>query len=134
MWRVIGEGARVYRSGEFLKVITDLHGNILSADLNTLLVTGYSSGEIVGLNVRVLRPVSSTSSAYYDELWDTIRSGRVWSGVLGMRGKDGIDYWSKGTIYTIYDMDGDPVAYCSKRLLCTQREEEEHLAHIKSIS
>ena len=72
-------------------VITDVHGTIQYANPAFTALTGYSCAEAVGQNPRFLKS-GETPAALYEELWSTIRSGRVWHGELMNRRKNGTMY------------------------------------------
>ena len=69
-------------------VITDRHGTIVWVNHAFTTMTGYSKGEILGKNPRLLKSGEQPES-YYANLWSTISSGRVWQGEIVNRRKDG---------------------------------------------
>src|ERR1700677_1365708 len=72
-------------------VITDATGNVRYVNPAFTALTGYSSDESIGQNSRFLKS-GQHSEPFYEELWDTIRSGNVWNGELTNRRKDGTTY------------------------------------------
>ena len=58
-------------------VITDLDGTIEYVNPSFQALTGYTQAEAMGMNTRVLSSGLHTT-AFYRELWDTVRAGRVW--------------------------------------------------------
>ena len=62
-------------------VVTDAQGKIQFANPAFTAMTGYSSSEVVGQFPRVLKS-GLQPLAFYENLWATIRSGRVWEGNL----------------------------------------------------
>ena len=60
-------------------VITDIDGKIRYVNPAFTMMTGYSGEEAVGQYTRILKS-GRHSVAFYEELWNTIRSGRVWRG------------------------------------------------------
>ncbi len=83
-------------------VITDIAGNIEYANPKFSGNSGYSLDEVLGQNPRILRS-GEHSSEFYKNLWDTIKSGRVWRGEMHNRRKDGRLYWEDTTITPVYD-------------------------------
>jgi nitrogen fixation negative regulator NifL len=87
-------------------VITDRDGGILWVNRAFSRLTGYAAEEVVGQTPRVLKS-GRQDPAVYGELWDTIRSGRVWRGCLVNRRKDGSLYTEEMTITPVTTADGD---------------------------
>lgn len=73
-------------------VITDMRGNIEYVNPRFCQVTGYSSDEVRGRNPRILKS-GETSDDVYKSLWETITSGKEWSGELHNRKKSGELFW-----------------------------------------
>ncbi|GEM_PF-2989204 len=73
--------------------ITDTHGTILWANAAFGRLSGYDEQSVLGRNPRILKS-GKQGYRYYDRLWRTISSGRVWSG-------ETIDRDSQGELYTI---------------------------------
>jgi PAS domain S-box-containing protein len=86
-------------------VITDLEGNIEYVNPKFCAITGYTSAEVLGKNPRILKS-GHTSDEEYRELWQTITSGREWSGELLNKAKDGSTFWERAVITSIKDKAG----------------------------
>ena len=69
-------------------VITDVNGNIEFVNPAFTAMTGYSRQEALGQNPRILKS-RRQSAEFYRNLWTTIRSGKIWSGEVTNRRKDG---------------------------------------------
>jgi len=87
-----------------MTLITDHNGNIEYANAEFTKVTGYTLSEVVGKNPRILKS-GLHDEAFYKNLWDTITSGRTWTGDLTNRMKDGRISWEKASIAPIRDLD-----------------------------
>jgi len=85
-------------------MITNRDGDIEYVNPRFSAVTGYSSEEVVGKNPHILSS-GEVSPAVYDELWNTIISGKVWTGELINRRKDGHKIWERSSIAPILDKD-----------------------------
>ncbi len=97
--------AAIEQTGESL-VITSPNGTIEYVNPAFEAITGYTRQEIAGRNPRILR------SGYHDDsvykvLWDTIHSGKRWTGRLVNRRKDGTSYTSEYAITPVKNSDGD---------------------------
>ena len=87
-------------------VITDREGVIEWANPAFTTLTGYSSEEAVGRNPRDLLRSGLHDSSFYKGLWDTVLDGRIWSGELTNRRKDGSLYAEEQTITPLKDEQG----------------------------
>jgi len=81
-------------------LITDLFGNIEFVNPRFSQVSGYAAEEVFGKNPRLFQG-GKTSPELYQNLWDTISSGRVWTGELYNKRKDGAAHWEHATISPI---------------------------------
>lgn len=90
-------------------VITDLDGAIQWVNPAFTELTGYSVEEVIGKNPRLLKSCVQ-DGAFYQDLWTTIRSGKVWHGEITNRRKDGTLYTEEMTI-TPVRADGREVTH-----------------------
>jgi diguanylate cyclase (GGDEF)-like protein/PAS domain S-box-containing protein len=88
-------------------VITDYEGTIVWVNRAFTTMTGYSKEEVLGKNPRVLKSGEQPES-YYDKLWSTISSGKVWKGEIVNRRKDGTTYTEEMTITPVTRDVGNP--------------------------
>jgi PAS domain S-box-containing protein len=91
-------------------VVTDLEGIIQYVNPAFAEVTGYSGEEAIGQNFRFLSS-SVQDQAFYQELWQTISSGRRWQGTMVNKRKDGELYTEQTTISPVFDAGGEIVSY-----------------------
>src|SRR5579863_4712318 len=105
-------------------VITDTDGKIQFVNPAFTVMTGYSSGEAVGRNPRILKS-GQQSAAFYEQLWTTIRSGRVWRGELVNRRKDGSFYTEEMQVAPVKDAQGATTGYIAIKHDVTERREAE---------
>jgi len=126
----------VVRESEFQLVTMDQHDIVSTTDITGKItnvnnrfcdISGYSRAELVGQNHRILKSGMHPSS-FYDELWKTISSGKVWHGTICNCKKDGGEYWVESTIVPFLDERGKPYKYVSARTDVTAlRQGEERL-------
>ena len=90
-------------------VITDTTGRIQYVNAAFTELTGYSSDEVVGQNLLLLKSEQNAPSTY-EQLWNTIRSCQVWHGELINRRKDGSTVESPATASPIKNTAGEVVA------------------------
>ena len=100
---------------------SDLRGNITFANDNFCKLSGYSKEELIGNPHSILRD-PSVSSEVFKDLWDTIKSNKIWRGSFANKGKNKI-YYVKATIAPITDVDGKIIEYISIREDITEQIE-----------
>jgi PAS domain S-box-containing protein len=104
-------------------VFADTRGTIQYVNSAFTAMTGYTAAEAVGQNPRILKS-GKHPAAVYRELWSALRSGRVWSGELTNRRKDGTFYQEEMRVTPVRDSNGEVVAYLAiKRDVTRQRAE-----------
>jgi len=101
--------------------ITDGDGNITYANQRFTDISGYTLDELVGQNHRLIKS-GVHPSAFYREMWGTIRAGKVWHGELANRKKSGDIYWVASTIVPWLDEQGRPYQYISIRTDITSQK------------
>lgn len=87
-------------------VITDSQGQIEWVNPAFTALTGYTFEEVRGKNPKILKS-GRHPRAFFDELWTTIRSGKVWRGEMVNRRKDGSFYDEDQTITPVRDAAGE---------------------------
>ncbi|MCK9411552.1 MAG: PAS domain S-box protein [Prolixibacteraceae bacterium] len=102
-------------------IITDTIGNIEYANPKTVEITGYTFEELKGKNPSVFKS-GETSSSDYKELWETIKSGKQWSGIFHNRKKDGSLYWELARIAPIVDTNGKITNYLAIKEDITEKK------------
>lgn len=90
--------------------ITDDRANILYANPAFEALTGYSRAELAGRNESVLSD-QATPIEIYKELWSTITGGKIWTGRLVNRRKNGTTYLADLTVVPVFDAQGDITHY-----------------------
>lgn len=104
--------------------MTDASGRITYANARFCDVSGYSAGELIGSNHRIISSGEHTPE-FYADLWDTIVAGQAWHGEVCNRRKDGSLYWVDVTIFPFLDPDGLPYQYAAIRTDITERKRTE---------
>ena len=93
---------------------TDLRGVITYANPAFCAVAGYSEAELVGKNHNLVRHPDMPAAAFAD-LWQKLKQGQSWRGVVKNRCKDGRYYWVDAFVTPIYQ-DHKLVGYQSVRV------------------
>ncbi|MFW5891971.1 MAG: PAS domain-containing sensor histidine kinase [Bacteroidota bacterium] len=102
-------------------VITDLDGNILFVNPKFEETTGYKIKEAIGKNPRIMKS-GDQSADYYQNLWKTIKDGKVWKGDFKNKRKDGTFYWESATITPIKNKNGEVIEYLAIKEDITERK------------
>jgi PAS domain S-box-containing protein len=102
-------------------VITDTAGLIEYVNPKFTQVTGYTPDEAIGKNPRILKSGEMPSDAY-KEMWQTIQSGRTWSGEFHNRKKNGELYWELASISPVTDETGRITHYLAVKEDITGRK------------
>ena len=95
-------------------------------------ISGYTEEELIGKPQSIVRH-PDMSKQTFKELWDTIQSGKIWSGEIKNRAKDGTEYWTHSTIEPIFldnnkqEID-DIIAYSSIRIDITDKKRIEKIS------
>jgi two-component system, cell cycle sensor histidine kinase and response regulator CckA len=112
-------------------VITDRDGAIIWANAACAALTGYTPGELLGKNPRILKS-GREDETLYRNLWTTILNGQVWRGEIVNRRKDGSLYTEEMTITPLRDPQGSITSFVAIKQDITERkslEEQLRQAH-----
>ena len=82
--------------------ITDNQGVIKYVNKKFCEVSKYSEDELIGKTHRVIKS-SHQSNEFWKEMWETITAGKVWSGRIKNKAKDGTYYWVQSTFIPLFD-------------------------------
>ena len=81
---------------------TDLRGVITYANPAFCRIAGYHVDELVGHNHNLVRHPDMPKAAFAD-LWDRLKEGNPWRGMVKNRCKDGRYYWVDAYVTPIYE-------------------------------
>jgi aerotaxis receptor len=93
---------------------TDVKGVITHANQAFVDISGFELDELVGTSHNVVRHPDMPPAAFQN-LWDTLKTGRPWMGVVKNRCKDGDHYWVDAFVTPTYD-DAGVAGYESVRV------------------
>lgn len=105
-------------------VITDREGAIEYVNPAFCHSTGYTTEEALGENPRILRS-GQHDAAFYQGMWATIASGKLWTGEICNRKKDGRLYWEQASISQVADDKGETTHYLAVKEDITLKKESE---------
>jgi len=119
-------GMAVEQAGEAI-IITDAEGTIQYVNPAFERISGYGRSEVMGGNPRILKS-GKHDTDYYQTLWNTLRQGKVWTGTLINRKKDGMLFEEVAVISPVRDATGRIVNFVAvKRDVTHETEMEEQL-------
>ena len=113
----------------FLVSETYAKGVITFANDDFCKIAGYNLDELVGHPHNIVRHPDMPKAAF-KSLWDTVKSGNVWSGYVKNATKNGGYYWVYATVYPFETCDGSR-GYLSCRRKPSKDEIAEHDALYK---
>lgn len=93
---------------------TDLQGNITYANDLFCKLTGYAREELIGQPHSIVRH-PAVPKEVYKAMWDTIKAGDIWTGIIPNVGKGGGVYVVDTTVQALRDDAGNINAYISIR-------------------
>ncbi len=105
-------------------VITDFKGNVTWVNPAFTRMTGYSAPEILGQNTRFLKS-GQHHQAFYQDLWKTVLSGRIWHGEIVNRRKDGSLYFEEQTITPVTNAQGNITQFIAIKQDVSERKRAE---------
>ncbi len=92
---------------------TDLKGSITYINQDFLEISGFETDELIGQNHNMVRHPEMPPAAFQN-LWDTVKEGRSWMGIVKNRCKNGDHYWVDAYVTPIRE-NGQTVEYQSVR-------------------
>lgn len=114
--------------------ITDYDGTIEYINPKFTEWTGYTSDEAVGKNPSLIKS-GETPKEVYEDLWQTILSGKGWHGEIKDRRKNGELFWSSAFIAPVRDDDNRITHFVATHEDISKRKNAEqamHDAHLAS--
>jgi hypothetical protein len=101
-------------------VITDANGTIEYVNPKFTELTGYTKAEAIGQNPRMLKS-GKMPAAFYENLWRTIKTGKVWHGVFQNKKKSGELFSERATISPVMDKAGHITRFIAIKEDITER-------------
>ena len=104
----------------FLVSETDAKGNILFANNDFCKIAEYEIDELIGKPHSMVRHKDMPKKAF-KSLWETVKSGNIWTGYVKNATKNGGYYWLFATVYPFESCDGSN-GYISCRRKASTKE------------
>lgn len=106
-------------------VITDTNGRIEWANQAFSRLTGVNLSDAYGLTHSELVKSGKQDGAYYQSMWETIFTNKVWRGELVNRRKDGTLYDEEMTITPLVNEQGEITHFVAVKQEVTERKQME---------
>lgn len=110
----ITQNEQSFPDDSILLSTTDTRGIITHANAEFVRISGYRHDELVGSSHNLVRHPDMPPAVFKD-LWDTIKRGQSWIGMVKNRCKNGDHYWVDAFITPIH-RNGEIVEFQSVRL------------------
>jgi methyl-accepting chemotaxis protein len=104
---------RPFSDGAVIVTKTDTKGIITFANPDFVEISGFTAKELVGANHNIVRHPDMPPAAFED-LWDTVKTGKPWSGIVKNRCKNGDHYWVHANVAAMHE-NGRLAGYVSVR-------------------
>ena len=79
-------------------------------------LTGYTRSEALGRTPADLLRSDAHPASFFQEIWETTSSGKIWKGLMTSRRKDGSQFTADCTLSPVFDDHGDVTAFmCLRR-------------------
>ena len=101
--------------------ITDVNGIITYVNNKFCEETGYTKDDLIG-NTHKIHKHPEIRAEFYNDMWNTIKKGKVWQGSFKNLNKFGETYWVKSTIFPILNKDNEISEFMCIRFLTTEEE------------
>lgn len=109
-----------FSDSEQLVSITNLEGRITYANEAFCHIAGYTSAELVGQHHNIVRHRDMPKAAFSD-LWQKLKQGDAWRGMVKNRTKNGGFYWVDAYVTPLYE-NNKVVGYQSVRTCPTKSQ------------
>jgi len=109
----VSNNEQTFSDSDQLVSITDLNGRITYANDAFCEVAGYSIDELTGQHHNIVRHPSMPKAAFGD-LWEKLKRGDSWRGMVKNRCKNGDFYWVDAYVTPLYE-DNKVTGYQSVR-------------------
>jgi len=106
--------------GKYIVSKTDLKGSITYANDAFIEMSGFTYEELLGKNHNIVRHPDVPPQAFAD-LWENLKEGRPWRGIVKNRAKNGDHYWVDALVVPVRK-DNQTIGYMSVRTEATRQQ------------
>lgn len=101
---------------------TDLKGKLTFVNQDFIKISGFTEDELIGFNHNVVRHPDMPPEAF-EGLWNTVKGGKPWIGIVKNRCKNGDHYWVEAIVNPIRE-NGEIAGFISVRKKATRQQIE----------
>ncbi len=109
-----------FPKGRYIVSRTDLKGSITYANDTFIEISGFTREELIGKNHNLVRHPDMLPGAFA-WLWDTVKEGRPWRGIVKNRCKNGDYYWVDALVVPVLK-NNVTIGYMSVRTEPTRQQ------------
>ncbi len=110
--------------GDVIISQTDLSGKITYANRMFCDTSGYRANQLIGQPHNLIRHPDMPKAAF-EKMWQTIKSGQAWNGIIKNLRRDGLYYWVDTEILPLVDDDDNVTGYIAARKPASRKNIEE---------
>lgn len=107
-------------------VISDIEGKIKYVNPKFTQLTGYSTEEVFDKKTNILR-TERTPAETFPNLWNTIKSGKIWKGEFVNKKKNNEIYYEEAVIAPIINHNNEIENFIAIKMEITQRKKDEEI-------
>jgi aerotaxis receptor len=111
---------------------TDTKGVITFANRKFCEIAGYTPDELKGQPHNIIRHPDMPKAAFA-QMWETIKSGQSWHGIVKNLRKDGRYYWVETEITPVHDDEGNITGYIAARKPASRKNIDEIILTYKTM-
>jgi len=116
-------------------IFTDAYGKAEYVNPRFEEITGYSSHDVIGNDLRQFQCDAHWQEKDYQELWEWISQGREWRGTIQNQRKDGTLYWERVIISSIRDAGQNLTNFLViKEDISQQKQKENEIRYLKEFN
>ena len=117
----------VLHDDDFIISETDAKGVIILVNGDFERISEYTQEELIGQPHNLVRHPDMPKAAFKD-LWETVKSGKIWTGYVKNRTKSGGYYWVFATVTPFKSCSGEQ-GYMS----CRKKASPEEIARAEAL-
>lgn len=101
--------------------ITNTDGIITSVNQKFCETTGYTKDELIGQKHQIISS-NHHNKKFWQTLWNTITQGKIWSGEIKNRNKNGKEYWEATNIIPFHNARGEVYQFMAIKNEVTEKK------------
>jgi len=111
---------------------TDTKGIITFANRKFCEIAGYTPAELKGQPHNIIRHPDMPKAAFA-QMWESLKSGSPWHGLVKNLRKDGLYYWVDTEVSPVKDNEGNITGYIAARKPASRKNIEEVIGVYKTM-